>query len=235
MTVMALVHSLCGLGVAVLLGAAGPAQAGSASIDGAPSATLKNVPMVTPAPKPAGKAAAKGASRAKPARAVKRAPHGKSARWVHRNDPPAGKEYDGVINDNVKITPFPSQASAAQKALAENRREVLADAEKAARSPSVDDRWQTVLFHLRDLDGRSDPEGCFWRLVAYYRLGQVDRARAIGDKCDLPPRDRAILEAEEAEALSLQPPVALAEHDRAPAPVANPSPYAGAPPTRLDR
>jgi hypothetical protein len=92
-----------------------------------------------------------------------------------------------------------------------------------------------VLFHLRDLDSRSDPEGCFWRLVAYYRLGQIERARQVQQTCELPSRDLAILEAEDAEAASLQPPLALAERDHPPPPMANPSPYTGAPPTRLDR
>jgi len=56
-----------------------------------------------------------------------------------------------------------------------------------------------VLFDLRDLDSRSDPEGCFWRLVAYYRLGQIERARQVRQTCELPSRDQAILEAEDAD------------------------------------
>ena len=142
----------------------------------------------------------------------------------------------GAINENVTLTPFPSQASATRRALAQNRRDRLADAEKAARAAAVEgDRWETVLFHLRDLDSRSDPEGCFWRLVAYYRLGQIERARQVRQTCELPSRDHAILEAEEAEASSIQAPLALAERDHAPPPVANPSAYAGAPPTRQDK
>jgi hypothetical protein len=165
--------------------------------------------------------------------------HGKSKHWVHRNDgvhAPAARPTQGVINEGVTLTPFPSQASATRRALAQNRRDRLADAEQAARAAAVEgDRWQTVLFHLRDLDSRSDPEGCFWRLVAYYRLGQLERARQVRETCELPSRDQAILEAEDAEAASIQAPLALAEREHAPPPVANPSAYAGAPPTRLDR
>ncbi len=104
-----------------------------------------------------------------------------------------------------------------------------------ARATAQDDRWQTVLFHLRDLDSRADPEGCFWRLVAYYRLGQIERAKQVRRTCELPSRDEAMLEAEEAEAASMQPPLALAEMDHPPAPVPNPAPYSGAPPTRHDK
>ena len=89
----------------------------------------------------------------------------------------AGTKTD-TINEDVTLTPFPSHAGAAKKALAQNRRDQLDDAEKAARAPEQAERWQTVLFHLRDLDARSDSEGCFWRLVSYYRLGQI-RAGAV--------------------------------------------------------
>ena len=174
------------------------------------------------------------AAKAPPKKRV--AAHGKSKRWVHRNDPPAPvTPGHGPINENITLTPFPSQASATRKALAQNRRDHLEDAERAARATSQEDRWQTVLFHLRDLDSRSDAEGCFWRLVAYYRLGQIERARQVRSTCELPSRDQAMLEAEEAEASALQPSLALAEKDHPPAPVANPAPYAGAAPTRIER
>ena len=167
---------------------------------------------------------------------AKSAAHGKSKHWVHRNDLPApAKSAYGPINENVMLTPFPSQASATRKALAQNRRDRLVDAEQAARNAAQDDRWQTVLFHLRDLDSRSDPEGCFWRLVAYYRLGQLERARQIRQTCDLPSRDQALLEAEDAQAASIQAPLALADLDHPPAPVANSGAYAGAPPTHLEK
>jgi len=171
---------------------------------------------------------------AKVTRPARRA-RGKAAPGGHRDGLVSASQRPGAINESISITPFPSQAAATRRALAQNRRDLLDDAEKAARGTAVNDRWQTVLFDLRDLDARSDPEGCFWRLVAYYRLGQVQRARGIRDKCELPPRDLAMLEAEDAQAASLQPPMALAEIDHPPAPVPNPSPYAGAPPTRLDR
>ncbi|HVV17586.1 MAG TPA: hypothetical protein VHH90_10310 [Polyangia bacterium] len=165
--------------------------------------------------------------------------HAASKHRVHRNDSlhaTAARPAHGAINEDVTLTPFPSQASATRRALSQNRRDRLSDAEQAARAAAVPgDRWETVLFHLRDLDSRSDPEGCFWRLVAYYRLGQIERARKVRQTCDLPSRDEAILEAEDAEASSIQAPVALAERDHAPAPVANPAPYAGAPPTRQDK
>ena len=77
------------------------------------------------------------------------------------------------------MTPFPSFAPHAKKALAQNRRDQLIDAEQAARADRQSDRWWTVLFHLRELDSRNDPEACFWRVVAYYRLGELARARAL--------------------------------------------------------
>ena len=135
---------------------------------------------------------------------------------------------------DVKLTPFPSHPDAAKKALAQNRRDELQDAEKAARSPEQADRWQTVLFHLRNLDARSDAEGCFWRVVAYYRLGQMERARTLRQSCELGGKDAALIEAEDEEAARLQPPTALADKEP-PAAVANPAPYAGAGPTHQDR
>ena len=214
------------LSLLLLLGLWSPAAlAGAASVDGAPPAA------VTTAAAPAHT----GGHPTKPARAPKRGAHGKSSvHWIHRNDPPKDK-MSGQINESVALTPFPSQAAAAKKALAQNRRDVLDDAERAARAASQDDRWQTVLFSLRDLDARSDPEGCFWRLVAYYRMGQIERARQIREGCDLPSRDLAMLEAEDAGAAALQPALALAERDHPPAPVVNPAPYSGAAPTRLEK
>jgi hypothetical protein len=139
-----------------------------------------------------------------------------------------------TINEDVTLTPFPSHAGAARKALAQNRRDQLDDAEKAARNPEQADRWQTVLFHLRDLDARSDSEGCFWRLVAYLRLGQVERARTLRQACELPPKDAAIIETEDEQAAQLQSAATLAEKEPAAA-AGNPAPYAGAAPAKLDR
>jgi hypothetical protein len=149
-----------------------------------------------------------------------------------RSQKSARQKSAETINESVTLTPFPSHAGAAKKALAQNRRDQLEDAEKAARDPGQADRWQTVLFHLRNLDARSDAEGCFWRLVAYYRLGQVDRARTLRNGCDLGPKDAAIIDAEEAQAARLQPSGPLAEGAVG---VANGDAYVGAGPAHIDR
>ena len=149
-----------------------------------------------------------------------------------KSGPRAGTKSD-TINEDVTLTPFPSHAGAAKKALAQNRRDQLDDAEKAARAPEQAERWQTVLFHLRDLDARSDSEGCFWRLISYYRLGQIERARSLRPACELAAKDTAIIEAEDEQAAGLQSAGTLAEKD--PAPVGNLAPYAGAGPVRVDR
>jgi hypothetical protein len=139
-----------------------------------------------------------------------------------------------TINDDVTLTPFPSHAGAAKKALAQNRRDQLEDAEKAARNPTQADRWQTVLFHLRDLDARADSEGCFWRLVAYYRLGQLERARVLRQGCELAAKDGALIEAEDDRATHLQEAATLPEQEPATT-VASSAPYDGAAPAKLDR
>ncbi len=139
----------------------------------------------------------------------------------------------GAINEDVTLTPFPSHAGAAKKALAQNRRDQLDDAERAARAPEQAERWQTVLFHLRDLDARSDSEGCFWRLVSYYRLGQIERARSLRPACELAAKDTGIIEAEDEQAARLQVAGTLA--DKEPAPAGNLAPYAGDGPSKIDR
>jgi len=139
----------------------------------------------------------------------------------------------------VEITPFPSHAAAARKALAQNRRDQLDDAENAARAPRHDDRWQTVLFHLRGFDSRADAEACFWRVIAYYRLGEIGRARTIRQSCEIATNDQPVIEKEDVQSASLQPATALPElaaaGERPPAPVPNPAGYEGAAPTRLER
>ena len=154
-----------------------------------------------------------------------RAPSGKS-----------GSKPD-IINEDVTLTPFPSHAGAAKKALAQNRRDQLEDAEKAARAPEQADRWQTVLFHLRDLDARSDSEGCFWRLVSYYRLGQIERARSLRPACELAPKDAAIIEAEDEQAARLQAAGTLADQEptKEPTSEGNLAPYAGDAPAKVNR
>jgi hypothetical protein len=109
------------------------------------------------------------------------------------------------------LSPFPGSADAVAKAFAENRRERLADAERAARGPKVADRWNTVLFHVKELDSRSDREACFWRTVAFYRLGEVGHGDATRDLCEFPASDYSALEAERNLSISLQPPALLPE------------------------
>jgi hypothetical protein len=135
------------------------------------------------------------------------------------------------INEDAKVTPFPSFAGHAQKALAQNRRDQLVDAEQAARAPRQPDRWMTVLFHLRELVSRNDPEACFWRIVAYYRLGELARARTLRASCEPAPGVQAALDTEDATATTLQPVAALPEMmaagEKPPAPIVNPDPYGG--------
>ena len=142
------------------------------------------------------------------------------------------------INAEAQVTPFPSQASAVKKAFAANRRDQLKDAETSARQADEKDRWQTVLFHLRELDSRTDGEACFWRVVSFYRLGELARARRIRDSCTLSVKDETSLDVEDALSASLQPVAALPElaaGEAPPAPVPNPSPYAGPAPARFER
>lgn len=135
------------------------------------------------------------------------------------------------INEDAHVTPFPSFAGHARKALAQNRRDQLIDAEEAARAARQPDRWMTVLFHLRELDSRNDPEACFWRVVAYYRLGELARARTLRASCEPPPAVQAALDNEDAVSTTLQPVAALPEMtaagEKPPAPVPNPDPYGG--------
>ena len=194
---------------------AAPASAGAAATGAGTSGAKKK------AHKPAGKKARK----------AKAAPETKT---THAKPTRVAKQKSAMINEDISLTPFPSHPDAARKALAQNRRDQLDDAEKAARNPQQADRWQTVLFHLRNLDARADSEGCFWRLVAYYRLGQIDRARTLRQDCDLVPKDAAMIEAEDEQAASLQPPTTVVEKE-ATTPVGNPAPYAGAAPARIDR
>jgi hypothetical protein len=143
------------------------------------------------------------------------------------------------IKGDAQVTVFPSQASAVKKAFAANRRDQLKDAEQSARLPEEKDRWQTVLFHLRELDSRGDGEACFWRVISFYRLGELARARRIRESCTLSVKDESALDAEDALSVSLQPvsalPEMMAAGETAPAPVPNPAPYAGPAPARFER
>jgi hypothetical protein len=187
------------------------------------------------APPPAGGAGAKKKAHKATGKKAPKAKAGPESKVAHAKASRAGKQKSpSTINESIELTPFPSQAGATKKALAQNRRDQLEDAEKVARGAEQNDRWQTVLFHLRNLDARSDSEGCFWRLVAYYRMGQIERARALRGGCDFVPKDAALIEAEDEQAASLQPPTTVADKEP-PAPVANPAPYTGAAPARVDR
>jgi hypothetical protein len=135
------------------------------------------------------------------------------------------------INDDAHVTPFPSFAGHAKKALAQNRLDSLIDAEKAARADKQADRWWTVLFFLRELDSRNDPEACFWRVVSYYRLGELAKARALRAGCEPPPGVQTVLDGEDAMSTTLQPVAALPEMaaagEKPPEPVVNSDAYAG--------
>jgi hypothetical protein len=156
----------------------------------------------------------------------------------------AAADAHRITETAPRITAFPSESHAVDKAFAENRRGQIEDAERAARAAKQDDRWHTVLFHIRELDSRNDPEACFWRVLAYYRLGEVGRARTMRQTCDLPGKDNESLNAEDAAAAALQPTASLGEmraagaldtevQPRGAAPVANEAPYTGARPTRF--
>jgi hypothetical protein len=236
------------LGVAPLLAisltlstglAASPWLSSASAADGPSGAPDKSAAAPRPH-QPSGKVASRTKShRTKGKRAAgaavkptasRRSAHAARTKTAHAEAP--------TINENIEITPFPSHAAAARKALAQNRREQLEDAEKAARDPRQDDRWQTVLFHLRGFDSRGDAEACFWRVIAYYRLGEIGRARTVRQSCDLSSKDEPLIEHEDVLSASLQPAAALPElaaaGDRPAAPVPNPAGYDGAGPTRLE-
>jgi hypothetical protein len=102
------------------------------------------------------------------------------------------------IDENApKIRAFPQEAAAVDKAFAETRRDQLVDAERTARAPKQADRWRTVLFSLRGLDDHIDPETCFWRILSFYRLDEVARARAVRQACELPSKDSIVLNGED--------------------------------------
>ena len=170
----------------------------------------------------------KKASKKKPA-AVDKTTSTKTARTLRPGALTVNVGHE--INDEAHVTPFPSFAPHAKKALAQNRRDQLVDAEQAARADKAPDRWSTVLFHLRELDSRNDPEACFWRVVAYYRMGELARARALRTMCEPPPAVQAVLDNEDALSSTLQPVAALPEMmaagEKPPAPVVNADPYGG--------
>ena len=197
-------------------------------------AALAETAAPAAAKKPAGKAKSKPAARPTSTRPGRRDRAGQGGREMT-----ASSATDvHAINENVEVTPFPSHAAAARKALSQNRRDQLDDAERAARAAHQDDRWQTVLFELRELDARSDAEACFWRVLSYYRLGQMARARSVRQLCTLGAKEESLLDTEDATCAGLQPavlPEMAAAGERAPGPVVNPAPYGGASPAHLER
>ena len=66
----------------------------------------------------------------------------RSRRWPRTLRPGALTVNVGhEINEDAHVTPFPSFAGHAKKALAQNRRDQLIDAEQAARAARQPDRW----------------------------------------------------------------------------------------------
>ena len=212
------------LGLGLLLAfAAGSAQAAD------PAAPNGNAAQASKRPAAKAGPAKRGSAKSK-------RPRGRS-RTAKKQKGTGGDGGHPIAND-VQLVPFPSHAEAVRKALADNRRDQLSDAEKAARAPKQDDRWQTVLFSLRALDARGDVEACFWRVLAYYRLGEVTRARTIRQLCAFGPKEEASLDAEEALSGTLQPaavlPDMVAAGEQPPPAIANPAPYSGASPDRFE-
>jgi hypothetical protein len=163
-----------------------------------------------PSTKPGGKSKApKGTSKAKKKKAAPAATPESTEKPAFAKRRTIGASPAYVVGDSgahlineaaPPIEAFPADTNAVKKAFAETRRDQLADAERAARDAKSPDRWRTVLFMLRGLPERTDPEACFWRVLAFYRLGEIPRARALRENCDLPSKDSAVLNAEDASA-----------------------------------
>lgn len=148
----------------------------------------------------------KKAKKAKSAKAKKAAPASEAAKPAPKRRKvgvnPAyivGDSNAHFINESApRIVPFPENEKAFTKAFAENRRDQLGDAEKTARAAKSPDRWRSVLFMLHGLPEHNDSETCFWRVLSFYRLGEIERARKIRENCDLPAKDSSTLNAEDA-------------------------------------
>jgi len=190
---------------------------------------------------PAGGAAAPRPATAKPG-AKKKAPRKRRRPSGSGSASNADERAAAVQNaKNKPITAFPAeQAATVSRIFDEHRREQVADAERAARAAKQDDRWNSVLFAIRELDSGAGYDVCFWRALAYYRQGELARARKTRQLCVLAPSDVGTLDHEDAAASSLQPPSALPELRLAGAldedgqaragttkPVANPEAYTG--------
>jgi hypothetical protein len=158
-------------------------------------------------PKPkskSGKASGKSLKTAKKKKAAPKTDAGEKPELAKRRRIGASPAYvvgdseAHLINDAAPpIEQFPSESGAVKKAFAETRRDQLVDAEKAARDEKSPDRWRTVLFMLRGLPERTDPEACFWRVLAFYRLGEIPRARALRENCDMASKDSVVLNGED--------------------------------------
>jgi hypothetical protein len=191
-----------GIACAALLLVSGNARAAS---DDAPAAAASSKPKGK-AKAPAGTSAKKKAKRKRDtssgepdatasAPASKRRRIGASPAYV------VGDSSAHFINDAAPpLEAFPTDSKAVKKAFSETRQDQLVDAEKAAREDKTPDRWRTVLFALRGLPERTDPEACFWRVLSFYRLGEIARARTLRENCELPPKDSAVLNGEDAAA-----------------------------------
>jgi hypothetical protein len=164
----------------------------------AAAATEADAPASAPTPKPKKSRSSKvkkapAAEDAKPA--PKRRKLGVSPAYI------VGDTNAHFINDSApKIVPFAENSKAVEKAFAENRNEQVADAEKAARAAKSPDRWRTVLFMLHSLPDHADSEVCFWRVLSFYRLGEIERARKVREGCELPAKDSSTLNLEDARA-----------------------------------
>jgi hypothetical protein len=140
------------------------------------------------------------------AAAVKRRRFGANPAYI------VGDSDPHLIDENApQITPFGEDHGAVKKAFAETRREQIVDAEKAAREAKTPDRWRTVLFMLRGLPEANDPEVCFWRVLSFFRLGEVERARKLREGCEFNTKDGSTLNAEDALASGIAP-TELASH-----------------------
>jgi hypothetical protein len=165
------------------------------------SAKSKSTKKKTPGAKGTAKGTNKGTKGTKKASAPQDAAATAAAKHRKIGASPAyvvGDSDAHLINDQAPpITPFPEDAKAVKKAFAETRRDQLVDAEKAARDAKSPDRWRTVLFMLRGIPERTDTEACFWRVLSFYRLGEIQRARTLREGCDLPSKDSSVLNAED--------------------------------------
>jgi hypothetical protein len=91
------------------------------------------------------------------------------------------------------VSPFAPTTREVARAFEGERRKQLGYAEEAARAAETNDRWNTVLFHLSGLASETYPEACFWRVMAYYHLGDVTRGDSVRAFCELPNADAVAL------------------------------------------